>query len=56
MTNKWLKNFLKVQLLLVILAGIFYMDLSKQERVYARQKKQAKGTSIGAGRTSLTQK
>ena len=53
--NPWLKNFLKVQLLLVILAGIFYMDLVKQEKVYTRQKKLNKGNTIGAGTLAPTQ-
>jgi len=45
-----LKTFLKIQLLLCVMAAIFYTDLSKQERKYTSQKNKLKiKNSMGAG-------
>lgn len=51
-----LKTFLKVQLLLCILAGLFYMDMSSQEQNYASQKHKLRTkSSFGAGNHSSMQ-
>lgn len=51
-----LKTFLKVQLLLCILAGLFYMDMSSQEHNYASQKHKLRAkSSFGAGKNSSIQ-
>jgi len=45
-----LKTFLKIQLLLCVMAAIFYADLSKQERRFTTQKNKLKiKNSMGAG-------
>jgi hypothetical protein len=47
--NPSLKTFLKVQLLLCILAGLFYYEMSSQEKNYLSQKNKLKSkTSFGA--------
>lgn len=45
-----LKTFLKVQLLLCLLAGLFYYEMSVDERHFLGQKNKLKSkTSFGAG-------
>ena len=47
--SNYIKTFLKVQLLLCILAGVFYYDMAKQERHYITQKNKLKDkTTYGA--------
>lgn len=47
--SQGIKTFLKVQILLCILAGLFYIDLGGQEKVLSSQKKQLRNkNSMGA--------
>ncbi len=46
-----LKTFLKVQVLLCLMAGLFYYEMSLEERTFVTQKHKLRSkTSFGAGR------
>jgi hypothetical protein len=45
-----IRTFLKIQVLLCVMAAVFYADLSKQERKYVSQKNKLRlKNSLGAG-------